>query len=143
MDRIVGLGDFDSRGRSREAWLAGLELADWAEVSLAEAVEACNSESVGLTWSQLPLLSALVVLRHWQLPLGEGLFSIRRPAADACSRLVVISWQKVVADLREERFEYADITPHCFVWTLLDVEINSLQSQFRAKEQTVTEQKRV
>lgn len=66
------LGDFDSRGRSREARLAGLELADWAKVSLSKAVDASYSKPVGLTWSQLPLLSALVVLRPRKLLLGNS-----------------------------------------------------------------------
>lgn len=72
---------------------------------------------------------------------GFYLFSIWEPAADAYSRLVVISWQKVVADLREECFEHTDIKPHCFVWILL--EINGLQSQFRPKEPIVSVQKYV
>lgn len=61
----------DSRGRSRETRLAGLELSDWAEVSLAKDIDACDPEPVGLTWTELLLLSALVVLRPWQLPLVE------------------------------------------------------------------------
>lgn len=69
---ICHLGNFDSRGRSWEARLASLEFADWAEFSLAKAVEACNSEPVSLTWSQLPLLSVLVVLRPGQLPLWKS-----------------------------------------------------------------------
>lgn len=60
---IFHLADFDTRGRSREARLAGLELADRAEVSLAKAVDACDSEPVGLTWSQVLLLPALIVLK--------------------------------------------------------------------------------
>lgn len=66
------LGDFDSRGRSGEARLAGLELADWAKVSLSKAVDASDSEPVGLTWSQLLLLSALVVLRPRKPLLGNS-----------------------------------------------------------------------
>ena len=65
------LGDFDSRGRSREAGLAGLELTDWAKVSLVEAVDACHSEPVGLTRSQLLLFPALIVQRAGQLLLTE------------------------------------------------------------------------
>ncbi len=72
MSLIYHLGYFDSRWRSRETRLAGLKLADWAEVSPTKAVNACNSEPVGLTWSQLLLLSALVVLRSGQLSLEES-----------------------------------------------------------------------
>lgn len=75
---ICHLGNLDSRGRSRETRLTGLELTDWAEISLVKAVDACNSEPVCLTWSQLLLLPALVVLRPWQLPLGEGLMGKER-----------------------------------------------------------------
>lgn len=66
------LGDSDSRGRSRESRLAGFELTDWTEVSLSKAVDASDSEPVGLTWTQLLLLPALVVLRPWQLLLEEA-----------------------------------------------------------------------
>lgn len=72
------LSDPDSRRRSGETWQAGLELTDRAEVSLAEEVDACNSEPVGLPWSQLLLLSAQVVLRPGTLPLEGGLMGKQR-----------------------------------------------------------------
>lgn len=65
------LGDPDSRGRSRETGLTGLELADWAEDSKSKAVDAGDSEPVGQTRRQFPLLSALVVLGPRKLPLWE------------------------------------------------------------------------
>lgn len=70
------------------------------------------------------------------------LFSILGSAADACSGLLVISWQEVVVDLREERFEHADIKPHRFVWILLDVKIKhfTVSVEFRQKEQIISVQ---
>lgn len=117
------LGDFDSRGCSREARLAGLELANWAKVSASKAVDASNSKPVALPWSQLLLLSALVVLRPRKLLLEKSraqsqnlwqrrlinlytsnkwkfyLFSIQGSSVYGCSSLVAVSRQKVVVDL--------------------------------------------
>lgn len=64
------LGDLDGGRRSGEAGLAGFELADRAELALAEAVDASDSEPVVEAWRQLLLLSALVVLRPTHLPLS-------------------------------------------------------------------------
>lgn len=69
---IYHLCNFDSRGCSGETRLAGLELTDRAEVSLTKAIDACDSEPVGLTWSQFLLLPALVVPRPRKLPLEES-----------------------------------------------------------------------
>lgn len=67
------LADPDSRGRSGEAGLAGLELTGGAEVSLTEAVDSCHSEPVRLTRKQLAPLPALIVLRPRRPPAGRGL----------------------------------------------------------------------
>lgn len=50
------------------------------------------------------------------------LFSIWGSTADGCRCLVAVSRYKVVADLREKRFEHTNIKPHCFIWILLDME---------------------
>lgn len=65
------LGDLDRRGCSGKAGLAGFELAGRAEVSLTAAVDACYSEPVGYTWTQLLLLPPLIVLRPLQIHLWE------------------------------------------------------------------------
>lgn len=65
------LGDLDRRGCSGKAGLAGFELAGRAEVSLTAAVDACYSEPVGYTWTQLLLLPPLIVLGPLQLNLWE------------------------------------------------------------------------
>lgn len=141
------LGDFDRRGRSREARLAGLEHADWTKVSPSKAVDASNSKPVGLTWSQLLLLSALVVLRARNLLLENSraqshnmwrrqlinlyasnkwkfyLFIIQGPSVYGCSSVVVVSRQKVVVDLWEEWFEHGNVKPSGFVGILQDTEV--------------------
>lgn len=139
------LGDSDSRGRSREAGLAGLELADWTEGPLSETVDSSDSEPVGQTWRQFLLLSALVVLRPRELLLTgqwstvkqykqtrwwekmrvksiyesgrerKSYLFIQGAGVDARSWVVAVGRQEVVSDLREERFEHAHVKPHGFV----------------------------
>lgn len=66
------LCDFNSRGGSRKTRLAGLELADRAKVSFPKAVDGCDPEPVSLTWKQLLLVSAPVVMWSRQPPLQES-----------------------------------------------------------------------
>lgn len=87
---LLHLANFDSRGSSREAGLACLKLADWAVVSLTKTVDACHSEPVGLTWSQLLLLPALVVLRPRQLSMEGGLNGRKRMERCVRQRVLVL-----------------------------------------------------
>lgn len=144
------LGDSDSRGRSGEPRLAGLELADWTEGPLSETVDSSDSEPVGQTWDQFLLLSALVVLWPRELllmvtversktnnvvgktensstyELGHEcksyLFGIQRPGVDARRRVVAVGRQEVVGDLREERSKHADVKPDGFIGILQNAE---------------------
>lgn len=56
------LANLDSRGRSREAGLAGLVLALGTEISLAKAVDGRHPEPVGDPWFKRVFLPAIVAL---------------------------------------------------------------------------------
>lgn len=65
------------------------------------------------------------IVGKWEVVVFFYLFSIWGPAADGCSRLVTVSRQEVMSDLREECFEHTNIKPHSFIRIL---EVKSLQS---------------
>lgn len=109
------LGDFDSRGRSGEAGLAGFEVADGAKVSLTEAVQTRHPEPVRVTRDQILLVPALIVLRSRQLPLSLYLFT----AAGSDRILLVLCRQEVLGDLTVKTFKHAHIKPNRVILVLL------------------------